>query len=82
LSVSIVAGRVLSARTTLPFLSARAALVASSREQVALVIAFLGAIVGPVWSANGGTKMLGPTAMWTNGPTHLGTRAFRCTTRQ
>lgn len=38
LSISATVGRVLSARTSLPFFSAGAALVASSREEVALVV--------------------------------------------
>lgn len=48
LSVSDVVGRVLSTRTTLSFFSARAALEASSREVVALVITFLGVIMAAV----------------------------------
>jgi hypothetical protein len=47
LSISVVAARVLSARTAFPLFSARAALEASSREAVDLVI-FLGAIMGVV----------------------------------
>jgi hypothetical protein len=57
--VSAIAGQVFSARTTLPFLSARAVLVASSREEVALVVTFLGAIVSViVRSTNNGHQML------------------------
>jgi hypothetical protein len=57
--VSAIAGQVFSVRITLPFLSARAVLVASSREEVALVVSFLGAIVGVVvQSMNDGHQML------------------------
>jgi hypothetical protein len=38
ISILAASGRVLSARTGLPFFSARAALVASSRAEVALVV--------------------------------------------
>lgn len=57
--VSAIAGQVFSTMTTLPFLSVRAVLVASSKEEVALVVTFLGAIVGVVIrSMNDGHQML------------------------
>lgn len=57
--VSAIAGQVFSAMTTLPFLSVRAVLVASSKEEVALVVTSLGAIVGVVIrSKNDGHQML------------------------
>ena len=58
LSVSAVAGKVLSARTTFPFFYVRAAFEASSFEAMVLVI-FLGAIMGVVvQGTNGGHQML------------------------
>lgn len=58
LSVPAAFARVLSARTGLPFFSVRYALEALSREEVALVITFLGDIVGVIHSTNGGCQML------------------------
>lgn len=66
---SAVRGRMLSAKVTLPLLEARVAFVASSEEELALVVTFLGAIVGwsskqARWAPNVGTE--------SSGPKHLG----------
>jgi hypothetical protein len=55
----VIVGRVSSARVALPFLSTSVTFVVSSREELALVVTFLGAIAGvDFWSTNGGRQML------------------------
>lgn len=52
---STVKGKVLSTKVTLPFLAARVAFVALYREELALVVTFLGAITSVgLQSTNGG----------------------------
>jgi hypothetical protein len=61
------------ARATLPFFSARAAFAVSSREVVALEVAFLRAIAALLCqNANGGCQMLVPIDTWSNESKHLG----------
>jgi hypothetical protein len=56
---SFVRGRLLSTKVTLPFLTASVAFVASSGEELTMVVTFLGAIVSVgVRSTNGGCQML------------------------
>ena len=52
---TVVRGRMLSAKVTLPFSAARVAFVALYREELALVVTFLGAITSVgLQSTNGG----------------------------
>jgi hypothetical protein len=68
---SAAAGRMSSARAPFLFLSMKATFKVSSREELALVVTFLGAIAGFVFrSTNSGHQMLGPSDMRTDGPKH------------
>jgi hypothetical protein len=70
-------------RAALPFFSTRVAFTASSSDELALVVAFLGAIAGLFFrSINGGRQMLVPSETWTCGPNTRETRELRCTARQ
>jgi hypothetical protein len=79
---SAAAWRVSSTRASLPFFLVRVAFVASSREVLALVVTFLGAIAGlGCRSTDGGCQILGPDDTWTCGPKHSGIEELRCRTK-
>jgi hypothetical protein len=70
-------------RAALPFFSVRAAFAASSKEVVALEVAFLGATAGLFCrSTNDGRQMLILIDTWSSGPKHSGKRELWCSTKQ
>jgi hypothetical protein len=73
----------LSVRAALSFFLARATFAASSREVMALEVAFLGAIAGLLcWSTNGGRQMLVLIDTWSSRPKHSKKRALLVTCSQ